>query len=231
MLIDVLTLFPQMFSGFLTESIVKRAIEKKKISVELINFRDFCKDKNKQVDDYPFGGSAGMIIKPEPIFDAIDFLKKKRKKTINKEKVPIIYLTPQGEKFNQNIAENLSKQKYLILICGHYKDIDFRVREHLITREISIGDFVLSGGELPAMILIDSIARLPKGVLSHSESAETDSFQNGLLDCPYYTRPREYRGYKVPEILLSGNHKKISEWQKKQRIEITKKLRKDLLND
>ena len=231
MQIDILTLFPQMFSGPLTESIVKRAIEKKKISVELINFRDFCHDKNKQVDDYPFGGSAGMVIKPEPIFEAVDFLKEKRKKLINKQKFPIIYLTPQGEKFNQKIAKELSKQKYLILICGHYKDIDFRVREHLVTREISIGDFVLSGGELPAMILIDSIARLQEGVLSHSESVETDSFQNELLDGPYYTRPRKYRGYEVPEILLSGNHKEIEKWQKRKRLEFTKKLRKDLIDD
>ncbi|MBC8527704.1 MAG: tRNA (guanosine(37)-N1)-methyltransferase TrmD [Candidatus Cloacimonetes bacterium] len=231
MQIDVLTLFPQMFSGPLTESIVKRAVEKKKISVELINFRNFCYDKNKQVDDYPFGGSAGMVIKPEPLFEAIDYLKEKRKGIIKKREFPIIYLTPQGERYNQKIAQDLSKEDYIVLICGHYKDIDFRVREHLVNREISIGDYVLSGGELPAMILIDSIARLQEGVLTHCESAETDSFQNRLLDGPYYTRPAEYRGYKVPEVLLSGNHKKIAEWQRKKRIEFTKKLRGDLIDD
>ena len=232
MQIDVLTLFPEMFKGPLSESIVKRAIEKGKISIELINFRDFCKDKNKQVDDYPYGGAAGMVIKPEPIFEAIDYLKEKRKNIISQladRKFPIIYLTPQGERYNQRIVLKLGKEKYIVLICGHYKDIDFRVREHLVNREISIGDYVLSGGELPAMIIIDSLARLQKGVLSHSESAETDSFQNRLLDSPYYTRPREYRGYKVPEVLLSGNHKKIAEWQKHKRIEFTKKLRGDLI--
>ncbi|MCK4359221.1 MAG: tRNA (guanosine(37)-N1)-methyltransferase TrmD [Candidatus Cloacimonetes bacterium] len=224
MQIDILTLFPEMFKGPLSESIVNRAIEKGLISVELINFRDFCHDKNKQVDDYPYGGSYGMIIKPEPIFEAIDYIKNKRKNLIKGKEFPIIYLTPQGEKYNQNIAKELCQEDYIILICGHYKDIDYRVREHLVNREISIGDYVLSGGELPAMIIIDSITRLLKGVLTHIESAETDSFQDKLLDCPYYTRPREYRGYKVPDILLSGNHKKILEWQENKKIEHTKKI-------
>ena len=225
MQIDILTLFPEMFKGPLSESIVNRAIEKGLISVELINFRDFCHDKNKQVDDYPYGGSYGMIIKPEPIFEAIDYIKNKRKNLIKGKEFPIIYLTPQGEKYNQNIAKELCQEDYIILICGHYKDIDYRVREHLVNREISIGNYVLSGGELPAMILIDSIARLQKGVLTHIESAETDSFHDKLLDCPYYTRPREYRGYKVPDVLLSGNHKKISEWQENKKIELTKQAR------
>lgn len=224
MQIDILTLFPEMFKGPLSESIVNRAIEKGLISVELINFRDFCHDKNKQVDDYPYGGSYGMIIKPEPIFEAIDYIKNKRKNLIKGKEFPTIYLTPQGEKYNQNIAKELCREDYIILICGHYKDIDYRVREHLVNREISIGDYVLSGGELPAMIIIDSITRLLKGVLTHIESAETDSFQDKLLDCPYYTRPREYRGYKVPDILLSGNHKKILEWQENKKIEHTKKI-------
>lgn len=224
MQIDILTLFPEMFKGPLSESIVNRAIEKGLISIELINFRDFCHDKNKQVDDYPYGGSYGMIIKPEPIFEAIDYIKNKRKNLIKGKEFPTIYLTPQGEKYNQNIAKELCREDYIILICGHYKDIDYRVREHLVNREISIGDYVLSGGELPAMIIIDSITRLLKGVLTHIESAETDSFQDKLLDCPYYTRPREYRGYKVPDILLSGNHKKILEWQENKKIEHTKKI-------
>ncbi len=162
MQIDVLTLFPDMFNGPLSESIVYRAIEKGLISVELINFREFCHDKNKQVDDYPYGGAPGMIIKPEPIFEAIDFLKDIRKDLIKGKEFPIIYLCPQGEKYNQNIVKELCQEDYIILICGHYKDIDFRVREHLVNREISIGDYVLSGGELPAMIIIDSIARLQK---------------------------------------------------------------------
>jgi len=222
MQIDVLTLFPEMFKSPLSESIVNRAIKKNIISVELINFRDFCHDKNKQVDDYPYGGAPGMVIKPEPIFEAVDYIKNKRKNLIKGKEFPIIYLTPQGEKYNQNIAKELSKKSYIVLICGHYKDIDYRVREHLVNREISMGDYILSGGELPAMIIIDSIARLQKGVLTHIESAETDSFHDKLLDCPYYTRPREYRGFKVPDILLSGNHKKILEWQKNKKVELTK---------
>lgn len=225
MQIDILTLFPEMFKSPLSESIVRRAIEKGVISIDLIDFRKFCHDKNKQVDDYPYGGAPGMIIKPEPIFEAIDYLEIRRKDLIKSKEFPIIYLTPQGEKYNQNIAKELCQEDYIILICGHYKDIDYRVREHLVNREISIGDYVLSGGELPAMILIDSITRLQKGVLTHIESAETDSFHDKLLDCPYYTRPREYRGYKVPDVLLSGNHKKISEWQENKKIELTKQAR------
>lgn len=231
MIIDVLTLFPEMFQGPLSASIVKRAIKKGVLSVDLINYREFCKDKHKQVDDYPFGGAKGMVIKPEPIFEAVDFLKEKRKNIIKEKNFPIIYLTPQGEIYNQKMAMELSKEQYIIILCGHYKDIDYRVREHLVTHEISIGDYVLSGGELPAMVIIDSLARIQEGVLTHIESAETDSFQNNLLDGPYYTRPRVYRGYRVPDVLLSGDHKKIEEWQKRKRIEFTKKRRQDLVND
>lgn len=231
MIIDVLTLFPEMFQGPLSASIVKRAIKKGVLSVDLVNYREFCKDKHKQVDDYPFGGAKGMVIKPEPIFEAVDFLKEKRKNIIKEKNFPIIYLTPQGEIYNQKMAMELSKEQYIIILCGHYKDIDYRVREHLVTHEISIGDYVLSGGELPAMVIIDSLARIQEGVLTHIESAETDSFQNNLLDGPYYTRPRVYRGYRVPDVLLSGDHKKIEEWQKRKRIEFTKKRRKDLVND
>lgn len=231
MIIDVLTLFPEMFQGPLSASIVKRAIKKGVLSVNLVNYREFCKDKHKQVDDYPFGGAKGMVIKPEPIFEAVDFLKEKRKNIIKGKSFPIIYLTPQGEIYNQKMAMELSKEQYIIILCGHYKDVDYRVREHLVTHEISIGDYVLSGGELPAMVIIDSLARIQEGVLTHIESAETDSFQNNLLDGPYYTRPRVYRGYRVPDVLLSGDHKKIEEWQKRKRIEFTKKRRKDLVND
>lgn len=231
MIIDILTLFPEMFKSPLSASIVKRAKEKGILSLDFVNYREFCHDKHKQVDDYPFGGAKGMVIKPEPIFEAIDYLKEKRKDIIKGKPFPIIYLTPQGERYNQKIAKELSKEEYIVILCGHYKDVDYRVREHLVTHEISIGDYILSGGELPAMVIIDSLARIQEGVLTHSESAETDSFQNNLLDGPYYTRPREYRGYKVPDILLSGDHKKIQEWQKRKRIEFTKKRRKDLLND
>ncbi|MBN2018269.1 MAG: tRNA (guanosine(37)-N1)-methyltransferase TrmD [Candidatus Cloacimonetes bacterium] len=223
--IDILTLFPEMFESPLAHSIVKRAIEREKLSIELINFRDFSDDKHKQVDDYPFGGAPGMVIKPQPIFDAIDFLKERRREIIDDAPFPLIYLTPQGERYNQKIAEELSNEKYLAILCGHYKDVDYRVREHLVTREISIGDYVLSGGELPAMIIIDSLARLQEGVLTNIESAYSDSFQEDSFDGPYYTRPREYRGYKVPDVLLSGNHKKIEEWQKKKRKRLKDKVK------
>ncbi len=226
MQIDVLTLFPEMFESPFAHSIIQRAKDKEKLSIDLIDFRDFCRDSYKRVDDYPFGGAKGMVLKPEPIFEAVDFLKKKRKKLIYEKKFPLIYLTPHGEKYNQVIANELSKKKYLAILCGRYKDIDFRVREHLVTREISIGDYILSGGELPAMVIIDTLARLQEGVLSHFESAQTDSFQNSRLDCIYYTRPRKYRGYEVPEVLLSGNHKKIAEWQEKKRKEFTKIYKK-----
>jgi len=223
--IDILTLFPEMFESPLAHSIVKRAIEREKLSIELINFRDFSDDKHKQVDDYPFGGAPGMVIKPQPIFDAIDFLKEKRREIIDDGPFPLVYLTPQGETYNQKIAEELSNEKYLAILCGHYKDVDYRVREHLVTREISIGNYVLSGGELPAMIIIDSLARLQEGVLTNIESAYSDSFQEDSLDGPYYTRPREYRSYKVPDVLLSGNHKKIEEWQKKKRKRLKDKVK------
>ena len=223
--IDVLTLFPEMFDSPLSHSIVKRAIERKKLSIELIDFRKFSQDKHKQVDDYPFGGAPGMVIKPEPIFEAVDFLKEKRKDLLENNEFQLIYLTPQGEIYTQKIAEEFSNKKYLAFLCGHYKDVDYRVREHLVTREISIGNYVLSGGELPAMIIIDSLARLQEGVLTNIESAYSDSFQGNTLDGPYYTRPREYRGYKVPDVLLSGNHKLIEEWQKSKRKEFTEKVK------
>ena len=224
--IDVLTLFPEMFESPLSHSIVKRAIEREKLSIELIDFREFSQDKHKQVDDYPFGGAPGMVLKPEPIFEAVDFLREQRKELIENNKIPLIYLTPQSETYTQQIAEELSHKKYLVLLCGHYKDVDYRVREHLVTREISIGNYVLSGGELPAMIIIDSLARLQEGVLTNIESAYSDSFQSNTLDGPYYTRPREYRGYRVPDVLLSGDHKMIEEWQKSKRKEFKEKAKR-----
>ncbi|HEX37798.1 MAG TPA: tRNA (guanosine(37)-N1)-methyltransferase TrmD [Candidatus Cloacimonetes bacterium] len=224
--IDVLTLFPEMFASPLSHSIVKRALEKAKLSIELIDFRKFCTDKHKQVDDYPFGGAPGMVIKPEPIFRAVDYLKEERKNILGHKPFPLVYLTPQGETYSQQIAKEFSEMDYLALLCGHYKDVDYRVREHLVMKEISIGNYVLSGGELPAMVIIDTVARLQQGVLTNIESAYSDSFQTDSLDGPYYTRPREYRGYSVPDVLISGNHKKIEEWQQKKRNEFTERMKK-----
>ncbi len=226
MQIDILTLFPDMFKSPFNEGMIKQALDKAKLSIDFCNFRQFTEDSYGSVDDYPYGGAAGMIIKPEPIFKAVDHLKEKRKELLEDKQFPLIYLTPQGEKFNQKIAKQLGNMKYFALLAGRYKDIDYRIREHLVTTEISIGDYVLSGGELPAMVIVDAIARLQKGVLSHFESAETDSFHNEQIDCPYYTRPRDFRGYKVPEVLLSGNHKKIAEWQEEKRTSLTKKFKK-----
>ncbi|MBS3741712.1 MAG: tRNA (guanosine(37)-N1)-methyltransferase TrmD [Candidatus Cloacimonetes bacterium] len=231
MQIDILTLFPKMFESPFAEGIIKRAIDKEKLSIDFLNFRKYSEDNYGSVDDYPYGGAAGMILKPEPIFKAVDELREKRKEYFNSDQFPLYYLTPQGEKFDQEMAKELSKKDYFALLAGRYKDVDYRVREHLVRREISIGDYVLSGGELPAMVIVDAIARLQKGVLSDFESAETDSFHNQQIDCPYYTRPREYRGYEVPEVLLSGNHKKIADWQEKKRKELTKKFRNINLNE
>ena len=221
MKITVLTLFPGIFANFLTESIVGIAVEKKALTVKIINIRDFAFNKHKQVDDYSFGGGAGMVMKPEPLYESITFAKKEKN-------IPVIYFTPQGRLLNQNIVNEYSSQKEIILVCGHYKEIDQRIRDALITDEISIGDYVLSGGEIPAMVLIDAVARLQKGVLGDLDSALTDSHQNGLLGYPCYTRPAEYKGMKVPDILLSGNHKKIEEWRERKSIELTKKVRPDL---
>ncbi|OQX70603.1 MAG: tRNA (guanosine(37)-N1)-methyltransferase TrmD [Candidatus Cloacimonas sp. 4484_275] len=221
MIINILTLFPNIFSNFLKESIVGIAVEKKAIKTNIVNIRDFAFDKHKQVDDYSFGGGAGMIMKPEPLYEAISFVKKEKN-------VPVIYFTPQGRLLNQEIVNKYSRENEIVLVCGHYKEIDQRIRDTLITDEISIGDYVLSGGEIPAMVLIDAIARLQKGVLSNLDSALTDSHQNGLLGYPCYTRPAEFKGMKVPEVLLSGNHKKIEEWRREKSIELTKKVRPDL---
>lgn len=225
MQIDILTLFPNMFKSPFQEGMIKQALDKGKLSVDFCDFRQFTENSYGSVDDYPYGGAAGMIIKPEPVFKAVDHLKKKRKELIGDKQFPLFYLTPQGNKFDQKMAKKFSQLKYFALLAGRYKDIDYRIRENLVTKEISIGNYILSGGELPAMVIVDAIARLQKGVLSHFESAETDSFQNGKIDCPYYTRPREFRGYNVPDILLSGNHQKIAEWQEEKRNEMTKKFK------
>ncbi len=223
MRIDILTGLPKILSSPLNNSILKRAKKSKKVQILVHDLRKFAHDKHKTIDDTPYGGGAGMILKPEPIFECIESLTKKR--TYDE----VIYLTADGKQFNQFIANELSLKKNLILICGHYKGIDERVRESLVTREISIGDYVLTGGELAALVVVDAIVRLIPDILSDSESLLTDSFQDGLLDAPNYTRPPEYRGLKVPEVLLSGDHKKIAAWRNQQRLKRTKERRPDLL--
>lgn len=219
MKIDILTLFPNMFNGFLNESIIKRAIDGKKVTINIHNIRDYSKDKHKKVDDYSFGGGKGMVLMPQPIFDAVDSIKDSCSK--------IILLTPQGVKYKQSIAYDLSKEKHLIFICGHYEGFDERIRT-LADIEISIGDFVLTGGEIPSMVITDSIVRLLDGVIQE-ESHTEDSFNNNLLDYPVYTKPVDFRGMKVPDVLLSGHHANISKWRMEEQIKRTKIRRPDLL--
>ena len=222
MKIDILTLFPEMFEGILNTSIWKKALEKEAVEINRINFRDYSTNKHKTVDDYPYGGGNGMVLKPEPIFSAVEAIP-------NYQNARIIMLTPQGKPYNQKIAEELKQEQHLILLCGHYEGFDERIREHLVTDEISIGDFVLTGGEIASMVIVDSVVRLLPGVLGNDESAETDSFSNGLLEYPQYTRPPEFRGWKVPEVLLSGHHQKIEEWRKNESLKRTRLKRPDLL--
>lgn len=225
-IINVLTLFPAIFYNFLSESIPAIAQSKGEMQLNLIDIRDFSNDKNRQVDDYPYGGGPGMVIKPEPIAEALKFI---NNKTQQEQQDQIVYFTPQGRLLNQNIIKEYSHNSEITLICGHYKEIDQRIRDRYVTDEISIGDYVLSGGELPAMIFIDAISRLLDGVLSDSDSAKTDSHENSLLGCPHYTRPYEFENMTVPEVLISGNHKNINEWRNKKAIELTKKIRPDIL--
>ncbi len=221
MKIDILTLFPTMFDSVLNESIIKRARTSGRVKIGIHNLRDWTHDKRKTVDDKPFGGGAGMVMKPEPLFEAVDDLKKK--------KTSIVILTPQGKKLDQKLARRLAKKQHLIMICGHYEGIDERARRHLATEEISIGDYVLTGGEIPALVLIDTLVRLIPGVLGHKDSAKFESFEQGLLEYPQYTRPAIYRGKKVPKVLLSGDHKKIKEWRENESTKRTKKRRPDIL--
>ncbi len=216
---DVLTLFPDMFSS-LGESIIGRARENKLIEINLINIRDFSKDKHKKVDDTPYGGGAGMVIRPDVVYDAYNSIKNKDAK--------VIYMSPKGKVLNQEKVKQLSNQKHLIIICGHYEGIDQRVLDEIVDEEISIGDYVLTGGELPAMVLIDSVSRYVKGVLN-DESTSEESFSNNLLEYPQYTRPEEFRGKKVPEVLISGHHENIKKWREEKSIEITRNNRPDLL--
>ena len=219
MKIDILTLFPGMFDGFLKESIVHRAIQKELVQINLIYFRDFSKLSNQQVDDTPYGGGGGMVLRCEPLIDAIESVKKKNSK--------VILMCPQGKPFTQKKAESLKKETHIILVCGHYEGFDERIRDY-VDEELSIGDYVLTGGELPAMVISDSVIRLIDGVIKE-ESYKNESFQNNLLDYPTYTKPYEYRGQKVPDVLISGDHAKIALWRKQMQEERTKKRREDLL--
>jgi tRNA (guanine37-N1)-methyltransferase len=220
--IDVLTLFPEMFEGIFDLSIMKRAIDRELVGIGLHNIRDYTHDKHHTADDYPYGGGAGMVLKPEPIFEAVESIDKK-------VGTPIILLSPQGRLFTQNVAQELAQHSRLILICGHYEGVDERVREHLATDEISIGDYVLSGGELAAMVVIESVFRLVPGVLGSEASPLDDSHVGGLLEYPHYTRPPQYRGWPVPEVLLSGNHAQIDSWRREQAIRRTLEQRPELL--
>lgn len=220
--IDVITVFPDLIAGAVNYGVIKRAQEKGLLTIKVHNLRDFARDKHKTVDDYCYGGGAGMLMKPEPLFEAVESLNPSKD-------TKIILLSPQGVVFNQEIAVKLSLLERMILICGRYKGVDERVRQYLITDEISIGDYVLSGGEIPALVIIDAVSRLIPGVIGNYESAQDDSFQSGILDCPHYTRPAEYRGMRVPEVLLSGDPVKIKKWERQQALKLTFERRPDLL--
>jgi len=225
MRIDIITVLPELIESPLSHSIVKRAMDKGHVEINVINLRDYTSDKHRSVDDYPFGGGAGMVMTVEPIYRAIEKLKSER--TYD----DVIYTSPDGISFNQKTANELSLKENIIILAGHYKGVDQRVRDHLITREISIGDFVLSGGELPAALITDAIVRLIPGVISDEQSALYDSFQDNLLAPPVYTRPAVFRGWRVPEILLSGNTPEIEKWRYEKSVERTRKLRPDLLEE
>ncbi len=220
--IHILTLFPNMFTGPFNESIIKRAVERGLVNISIYNIRDCTSDKHHIVDDYPYGGGPGMVLKPEPIFETVEMVRGERD-------IPVILLTPQGRLFNQRIAMEIASNKEVILICGHYEGVDERVREHLATDEISIGDYVLSGGELAAMVVVDAAVRQIQGVLGSDESAGEDSHATGLLEYPQYTRPQDFRGWEVPEVLLSGNHAEVDRWRREQSLRRTVKRRPEML--
>jgi len=224
MLFEILTLFPSMFDGIFSDSIIKRALERKKISIRIDDIRGYTEDTHKSVDDYPYGGDPGMLMKPEPVARAINAAKKRLSQSESK----VIYLSPRGERLTHTIVDELQHEKGLILLCGHYKGVDHRICETYVDRELSVGDYVLSGGEIAAMIVVDAVTRLIPGVLGNCDSASKDSFFNGLLSPPHYTRPEVFEGMRVPEVLLSGHHKKIREWQLEQAKKITREFRPDL---
>lgn len=220
-----MTLFPDIFKAYIGESMMKKAVENSILEVELYNIRDFSENKHKKVDDYPFGGGAGMVMTPQPIFSTYEYIVDK----YELENPRVIYMSPKGRVFNQKIAKSLSLENDIIFLCGHYEGVDQRIIDLIVTDEISIGDYVLTGGELPALVMIDSIARLVPGVLNRSESHEDESFENDLLEYPQYTRPRSFNGLEVPEVLLSGNHKKIDKWRSEESQKITLERRPDLI--
>jgi len=222
---DIITIFPEIFSEVFDFGIVRRAVEAGLIEIHIHDLRDHTTDRHRQVDDRPFGGGAGMVMKPEPLFRAVETLTRDGLET------PVALLSPQGRLFSQSVAEEYAQQPQLIMICGRYEGVDERVVEHLITDEVSIGDYVLSGGEIPAMVVVDAVTRLVPGALGCEESAERESFADGLLDHPQYTRPSEYRGLTPPEVLLSGNHAEIERWRKEAAIAKTRRKRPDLLKD
>lgn len=225
MRIDIITVLPELIESNFGHSIIKRAIEKKLVEIKIHNLRDYSVNKHNRVDDYPFGGEAGMVLQIEPIDKIITKLKEERHYD------EIIFTSPDGEKFDQKMANSLSMLNNIIILCGHYKGIDQRIREHLITKEISIGDYVLTGGELAASVISDAIVRIIPGVISDEQSALSDCFQDNLLSAPVYTRPADYKGWKVPDILLSGHEKNINDWKMEQAFERTKRLRPDLLEE
>ncbi len=226
MKINVLTLFPEMFEGVFNTSMMKRAQEESAVNFSVVDFREYSTNKHRKVDDYPYGGGAGMVLKPEPLFEAVEDVTKQAEK-----RPRVLLMCPQGERFTQEKAEELAQEEELVFICGHYEGYDERIREHLVTDELSIGDFVLTGGELAAMTMIDSIVRLLPNVLGNDASPKEDSFSTGLLEHPQYTRPASYKGYDVPKVLLSGDHAKIEAWRKKESLRRTYLRRPDLLKD
>ena len=225
MRIDIISVVPELLESPLSHSIVGRAIKKGIVEIHVHNLREYGKGPRQQVDDYSYGGDAGMVMMVEPIYNIINDLKHE------KDYDEVIYMTPDGEQFSQNMANELSLKKNIIILCGHYKGVDHRIREHLVTREITVGDYVLSGGEIPAAIVADAVTRLLPGAITDETSALSDCYQDGLLSAPIYTRPAEFNGWKVPEVLLSGNPKLIRQWQDEQAVERTKKLRPGLLTD
>jgi tRNA (guanine37-N1)-methyltransferase len=227
--IEILTLFPQMFQSLLSGGVIKRALDREVVRINIRNIRDFTHNKHHTVDDSPYGGGAGMVLKPEPIFEAVEAVKLEIANENGADAVPVILLTPQGRFFSQQVALELSKYRHLIFICGHYEGVDERVCEHLVTDEISIGDYVISGGELAAMVVVDAVVRLVPGALGSEDSTKDDSHATGLLEYPQYTRPPMYRGWVVPEVLLSGNHAQIAKWHREQSIIRTLERRPDLL--
>jgi len=224
MRIDIITIFPKMFEAALNESIIKRAQQKGKVKIFLHDLRDYTLDKHRKVDDRPFGGGSGMVMQPEPIFSAVKKICGRARK-----KVRVILFCPQGQPLRQPLVKKLAKEKHLVFICGHYEGVDERVREQLVDEEISVGDYVLTGGELPAMVLVDAVVRLLPGVLGDKNSLNFESFEGNLLEYPHYTRPANYCGMKVPAVLLSGDHKKIADWRKQKALQRTKTRRPDLL--